>query len=161
MYVHVAFDDDFVGASDDLAVVEGANFDRPGFDVLGVDGVANVDIAHRAESTAELNGLRHPCDEWWESVLVPVVEGVENIEQFAIASHVCLKPLDRCVHTGRHVVLGRNVIGDSALEMGLGSDRPHGGGRVARRVLPSDLDSELVGEMVEPLPHVVSGVADQ
>jgi hypothetical protein len=35
-------------------------------------------------------------------------------------SVVRLKPLDRCVHAGRHVLLGTNVIGDSALELGLG-----------------------------------------
>ena len=118
IHVHISMRDDFISADDVFGPRSGnaprliictASFrarDHGG-------GVVVFGVADRLES-ADLDGLCHASDEWWESVLVPVVQNVEGTEQFSIASCVCLKALDCCETAGRHLLLGTYVWGGSA-----------------------------------------------
>jgi hypothetical protein len=100
--------------------------------------------------------LADPCDEWGETMLIEVVEGVEGPEVYAVPSLVRLELLQSCVQAVRHPLLGTDLVSQPPGEfLGFGRDRELGRVPIRRRIDLMNGDGQAIREMVKGLAKTV------
>lgn len=120
------------------------------------------EVRDLAFSDVEAPNLPDARDQGRESVLVEVVETVQDAQQTLISSVVRLESLKGCVHAGWHPLLWSDLCAHGSTELGgRRGDRELSHLLVRGWVGARHHDCEPVGEVVEGMTEVVDHVADQ